>query len=97
MEVGWGIGDGGERYHDEIGVDFDLTSVHDAGLSLLDCTANSILRLVGSAPGPVGLFINFWRINSEERGIESHRQLFFKWTTMAREEEGDEFGNEKRK
>ena len=31
MELGWGVGDGCERYHDEVGVDFDLVFLHEAG------------------------------------------------------------------
>ena len=45
MELGGCVGDGDERYHDEIGTDFGLTSVHDAGMPSLDCTTDSILHL----------------------------------------------------
>ena len=45
VELGWSIGDGDERYHDEIGVGFGLTwewVSHDSLDFVDDCTANSI-------------------------------------------------------
>ena len=44
MELGGCVGDGDERYHDEIGIDFGLTLMHDAGMPLLDCTADIIFK-----------------------------------------------------
>ena len=44
MELGRVVCDGCDRYHNEVGVDFDLVFWHDVGITLHNCTPEGILR-----------------------------------------------------